>query len=85
MELGGEAGEVLNVCKKLVRERIGAPGSRATTADLAEELADVIICCELVAAQEDIDLGSSVISKFNKTSQKVGLKTRLTAGIGGGE
>lgn len=77
MELGGEVGEALNVCKKLVRKRMGAPGSQATTADLAEELADIIICCELLADQEGIDLGPAVISKFNKTSEKVGLAARL--------
>ena len=46
-ELAGEVGEVCNVLKKINRERVGVPGSRATKADLAEELADVVICIDL--------------------------------------
>lgn len=79
VELGGEAGEVLNVAKKIVRERSGWRGSRATVADLAEELADVIICADKLAASEGIDLWPSVVAKFNATSEKVGLPHRLPA------
>ncbi len=77
LELGGEAGEVQNVIKKLERERLGWRGSRDTIAHLAEELADVIICCDLIASHYGIDLGASVIDKFNATSEKVGLNTRM--------
>ncbi len=76
-ELGGEVGEALNIIKKLERERLGIKGSRATLADLAEELADVIICCDLIAMATGIDLTEAVEKKFNKTSEKVGLETRL--------
>lgn len=76
-ELGGEVGEALNVIKKLERERLGIKGSRATLEDLAEELADVIICCDLIAMATGIDLTEAVEKKFNKTSEKVGLETRL--------
>lgn len=76
-ELGGEVGEALNVIKKLERERLGIKGSRATLQDLAEELADVIICCDLIAMATGIDLTEAVENKFNKTSEKVGLETRL--------
>lgn len=48
-ELAGEAGEVCNVLKKLHRERVGLPGSRATKDQLAEELADTVICVDLAA------------------------------------
>lgn len=77
-ELGGEVGEALNIIKKLERERLGIKGSRATLDDLAEELADVIICCDLIAMATGIDLTGAVEKKFNKTSEKVGLETRLT-------
>lgn len=77
MELGGEVGEALNICKKLERERRGIRGSRSTVADLAEELADVIICCDLIAMKEGIDLFESIRRKFNKTSEKIGLNTKL--------
>ena len=76
-ELGGECGEAQNVIKKLERERLGIRGSRATLADLAAELADVVICADLVAMAAGIDLDSAVADKFNATSIKVGLATRL--------
>lgn len=53
-ELAGEVGEACNVIKKLERERLGIRGSRATVNDLADELADVIICMGLVAAHVGI-------------------------------
>lgn len=77
MELGGEVGEALNICKKLVREQRGIAGSRATIDQLAEELADVVICVDLICMAEGIDLWEAVKDKFNKTSEKVGLKTRI--------
>lgn len=76
-ELAGEVGEACNVLKKLERERRGIAGSRATVQQLREELADVIICVDLVAMMYDIDLGDAVRRKFNATSEKIGLSTRL--------
>lgn len=76
-ELAGEVGEACNIGKKLERERLGIPGSRANPRDLADELADVVICADLVAMREGIDLNQAVIRKFNATSSKVELKTRL--------
>jgi len=75
--MAGEVGEACNVIKKLERERMGIRGSRATVEQLAEELADVVICADLIAMKEGIDLMASVAIKFNKTSEKVGLKTRM--------
>lgn len=54
-ELAGEAGEVCNILKKLHREKHGLPGSRAVKDDLAEELADVVICVDLVAMTAGIE------------------------------
>lgn len=76
-ELAGETGEACNVGKKLERERLGIRGSRASVRDLADELADVVICADLVAMGEGIDLQQAVINKFNATSRKVGLSTML--------
>ena len=76
-ELGGEVGEALNVVKKLERERLGIRGSRDTVEHLAEELADIIICTDLLAMSYGIDLPEAVKVKFNKTSSNVGLETRL--------
>jgi hypothetical protein len=68
-ELAGEVGEACNVIKKLERERMGIDGSRDT--------ADVVICSGLIAMHYAIDLDAAVARKFNATSEKVGLKTRL--------
>lgn len=77
-ELAGEVGEACNVIKKLERERLGIRGSRATTEQLAEELADAVICVDLIAMQAGIDLNAAVQAKFNATSEKYGLATRMS-------
>lgn len=84
-ELAGEVGEACNVIKKLERERLGILGSRATVGELADELADVLICADLIAMHYGIDLEAAVARKFNATSEKVGLQTRLAAPNDGGE
>lgn len=76
-ELAGETGEACNVIKKLERERHGWRGERDTIEHLAEELADVIICVDLIAGRAGIDLSNAVRDKFNATSRKVGLPTML--------
>lgn len=76
-ELAGEVGEACNVIKKLERERLGWRGSRATLEELADELADVVICADLVAMSAGVDLAAAVRRKFNATSAKVGLPHRL--------
>lgn len=81
-ELAGEVGEACNVIKKLERERLGILGSRATVDELADELADVLICADLIAMHYGVDLEAAVARKFNATSEKVGLKTRLSSAGG---
>jgi NTP pyrophosphatase (non-canonical NTP hydrolase) len=76
-ELAGEVGEACNIIKKLERERLGRRGSRATAQQLADELADVVICVDLVAMQLGIDMDAAVRAKFNSTSEKVGLSVFL--------
>jgi len=76
-ELGGEAGEVCNELKKLDRHRLGIAGGKDDISGLKEELADVLICIDLIAMDFDIDLSEVVKAKFNKTSEKNGLETRI--------
>lgn len=76
-ELAGEVGEACNAIKKLERERLGIRGSRDTIEHLAEELADVLICVDLIAAHYGIDMDRALESKFNATSNANGLSTRL--------
>jgi NTP pyrophosphatase (non-canonical NTP hydrolase) len=76
-ELGGEVGEVLNVVKKLHREAMGWRGSRSTVSDLSDEIGDVMICLDKLAARYDIDIAEATRRKFNATSDKVGLPQKL--------
>lgn len=76
-ELAGEVGELGNLIKKILREQAGMRGTRANHAELREEIADVAICLDLLAMHLRIDLPSAIVEKFNKTSEKYGLTTRL--------
>ena len=77
LEIAGEAGELAEAVKKYLRAERGIKGATATITDIADEMADVIIAIDLLAADLGIPLGEAVQSKFNKTSDKYGLKTRL--------
>lgn len=73
----GEMGEACNIIKKLERERMGLPGSRATVEQLADELADVVIYLDLIAAKIGIHLEDAIRTKFNKDSKKHGFNVTL--------
>lgn len=77
----GELGEAANVAKKLNRVRDGMPGNSESTEQLrqmlADEIADVAIYLDILAASEGIDLAAAIASKFNQTSRKVGFPERL--------
>lgn len=80
LELGGEVGEAQNIIKKLIRWYDGIPGKinpEIGVPMLAEELADVIICIDLIAATYNIDLVKAVTDKFNATSDKHKFTTHL--------
>ena len=79
LEFAGEAGELCNELKKLERSRLGMAGGRDSLGELTEELADVIVCIDLIAMDLGIDLEEAVREKFNKTSEKYGLVTRIPA------
>jgi NTP pyrophosphatase (non-canonical NTP hydrolase) len=78
----GELGEAANVAKKLNRERDGLTGNTESAeqlrSHLADEIADVAIYLDLLAASEGINLAEAIIAKFNRTSEKVGFPERLT-------
>lgn len=79
-ELAGEVGEACNVVKKIARSRLGLRGGKTLEElreHLAQELADVVICADLIAMQAGIDLGNAVADKFNATSEKYGLSKRI--------
>lgn len=80
VELGGEAGEVLNDVKKYSRSIQNQKGGKDYI-ELAEriknELGDVVICAERLASFLNIDLEEAVRDKFNATSKKMKFPHRL--------
>lgn len=79
----GELGEAANIVKKLNRIRDGIPGNDKTAAELnnmlEDELADVFIYLDLLAASLGISLDSAVQRKFAKTSKKIGYEEVRTS------
>ena len=71
--MGGECGEALNLVKKTRRDGDLATRRKA----LADELADLIIYADLLAARADIDLGQAVRDKFNRVSKLRGNRRRV--------
>jgi NTP pyrophosphatase (non-canonical NTP hydrolase) len=87
-EMAGETGEACNVAKKIARTRRGVAGGvdiASGTEHLAEELADVVICAQNVALMAGIDLAPALVAKFNKTSDKNGLRTKFIVELDGVE
>lgn len=72
----GELGEAANVAKKLNRIRDGIPGNDKLESqlryDLGDEIADTVIYLDLLAQSQGFDLAELVVSKFNRTSKKIG-------------
>lgn len=82
--IAGEAGEMCNVVKKLNRLRDGLAGNHGEDvshakliAKLGQELADVVIYCDLLAQREGLNLGELVRSKFNEVSERNNFPERL--------
>lgn len=80
IEFSGEAGELSDAIKKLLRFRAGFRGGVQAIEDICDELADVIISTDRVAEKLHIDLAEAVIRKFNKTSRKNHLRTMMEEG-----
>jgi NTP pyrophosphatase (non-canonical NTP hydrolase) len=69
-ELGGEAGEACNILKKLDREHnYKVPGSRATLGALAEELGDIVICCDLLGMAAKFEYPASSWPTYPKLDE----------------
>lgn len=82
--LAGEAGEACNIAKKIIR-MYPAYCFPLTTEQkstdlheaLAKELADVVLYADLIANKLGIDLGATVVAKFNEVSERIGSTVRL--------
>lgn len=70
-------GAICNATKKAERAKAGIAGGVADRIDLSRELADVVICADLVAMRLGIDLGAAIVEKFNLTSRERGFRTKL--------
>lgn len=72
----GELGEYANLKKKVQR---GDLSMAEALPMLGDELADVIVYLDLLAAQLGIDLGEVVMSKWNRTSARIGVPLYIDA------
>lgn len=74
-------GRMANKLKKLVRLDRGIHGTsearEALLADIRDEMGDIVVSLDLVAMELGIDLAEATATKFNKTSVKQGLQTRI--------
>ena len=88
MAMAGEAGEACNAGKKLrrIEEQIAnisiEPERQLSNVEdaydkIAEELADTVIYCDLVAARIGRSLEDAIKAKFNKVSEQYGFPERL--------
>lgn len=73
--VSGELGEACNIIKKIRRGDLSIENAME---DLSDELADVFIYLDLLSYRSGIDLSQAVIEKWNKTSEKIGYRYRLT-------
>lgn len=78
LEVAGEAGEVAEAIKKLLRAQRGIKGSTATVEDVAAEMGDLLVSLDLLADSLGINLGHAVRAKFNATSEKYGMRTYMS-------
>lgn len=81
--MAGEAGEACNVAKKIKRlaTKTNTAKDPKTLEEctwlMADELADVVIYADLLAACLDIDLEQSIKDKFNEVSDRMNCDIKL--------
>lgn len=82
LAVSAASGRLSNKLKKLTRLERGIKGTtedkKRLLFEAMEEIADVVICVDLVAMHLGVSLQQAVRGKFNATSLKHSLKTRLT-------
>lgn len=74
--MAGEAGETCNVTKKI---KLGDKSieNKEDKLELAKEIADVVVYCDLLAAAAGINLEKAVIDKFNEVSDRRNSRIKL--------
>lgn len=73
--LGGEAGEALNILKKMERDNLAS--DPVALKALGDELGDIVIYAVSTAARMGLDLGECVSRKWNEDAAKIGSPERL--------
>lgn len=73
--LTGEVGETANLLKKVRRGDITLEKARPA---LLREIADIQIYLDILAMQCGVDLGLATVTKFNETSENIGVDVQLT-------
>jgi len=84
IEFAGEAGEVSDAVKKLLRFDRGIAGNKGQTREelvtaIKEEVGDVLISLDMLADAVGIDMRGAIADKFNKTSHKVGIPVMVNS------
>ena len=74
LAIAGEAGELCNLIKKVVRGDFSFDDKRG---EILKELADVIIYCDLMITAMGAKTGEIVAAKFDEVSQRVGYSEAL--------
>jgi len=73
----GELGEYANLRKKFER---GDIDEKTFKYEASKELADIATYLDILAMQLNIDLGVSIINKFNEVSRRVGSTVFIKSG-----
>lgn len=71
----GEVGELASLIKMRNRERDGLTGNKFSPTDeqIADEIADVALYLDLLAARLGVDMEAAIVAKFNATSERLGV------------
>jgi len=74
--VAGETGELCNIIKKIDRGDFTLKEANEKEI-LADEAADIICYLDLLCQEAGIDLGTAVVNKFNKVSQRKGSDVKI--------
>lgn len=77
--IAGETGELCNILKKVIRQAPNDPPIEELVVEAEEEIADVLIYLDLLAAKLGIDLVEVTARKFNAVSHRYGVSVMLRA------
>lgn len=77
LDIGIDLGRICNIIKKLERESFGMVGSTASLVALQDSLDFLVRDVFWLARYYGFDAGQCAAAKFNKTSEKYGLATRM--------